>query len=108
MNTSIREIINDWTARLTSDSSLAIAIDATYGLVIQGQEGGAWTLDCKTPASVHEGLRAFDCKVTMSAEDLKAISERRLNPQKAYQEGRIKLEGNIIQALKLNRLFFDE
>jgi hypothetical protein len=104
----INEILKSWTARILGDSKLTIELETTFCLNVEGQDGGIWTLECRGPGAVHAGEKRYDCKITIGSADLVEIAERRLNPQRAWLEGRIRLDGDTLQALKLNRLFYSD
>jgi len=104
---SVEKIISHWKARVLSNPVWAAQFDAVYKITITGQGAGTWLFRCREPVQVQEGGGEAQCAVTMSADDLAAISSGVLNPQAAFLEGRIKVEGDVYLALKLDALFFD-
>lgn len=102
---SPRDVIDFWTARLEGDPGAAAAIDAVYKMVVEGPDGGTWILHCREPAHVREGEGAADCTVTVSSSDFMSLALGQMNPQLAFMRGKLKLGGDLTQALKLHRVF---
>src|SRR5262245_35928621 len=102
----VRSIMKEWSAKILGDQEWSKGFAATFCFVISGTDGGTWTFRCMEPVAAFDSEKPFDCKISLSDADFIAIVERRLNPQQAYLQGQIKLEGDIQQALKLNRIFF--
>eukprot|EP00753_Platysulcus_tardus_P021765 PLAT9113.2.p1 GENE.PLAT9113.2~~PLAT9113.2.p1 ORF type:complete len:770 (+),score=413.61 PLAT9113.2:9-2318(+) len=65
--------------------------------------GGAWVVDLKTgTGSVREGkVDRPDLTFTVADDDFVAMAAGKLNPQKAFMRGKLKLKGNMALAQKL-------
>ena len=98
------ETVNQLKARVLADPEWAAAFGAVFKLVIEGEGGGAWTFQLTPPVSVFEGDGQADCTVTLQASDLIEIVDGELNPQAAFEQGKIRLSGNVSLALKLSEL----
>ncbi len=102
--TSPREIIANWQARLLGDPELAQIMNATYKIILEGVGGGTWLFDLRQPIKIRElsgsenSLKA-QCTITIRADDLVRISEKKLNPQAAYMAHAIRVEGETAMAL---------
>ncbi len=81
-------------------------INAVYRFVIEGQGGGSWTVDLTQPGGkVTAGGTQGDCIITVAAPDFLAIMNGQLNAQMAFMTGKLKVAGDIAQALKLQYIF---
>ncbi len=91
-------------ARLAADPEEAKKIDAIYQFNITGDGGGTWIMDFTKP-EVREGAdEAAQCTLTMSAEDFLGMLNRTLNPVQAFMVGKIKVEGQMALAMKLQQV----
>ncbi|EDV29791.1 uncharacterized protein TRIADDRAFT_19721 [Trichoplax adhaerens] len=74
----------------------------------KGQKVVSWVIDLKsqnpsvTPGSTST---AVDCTLTTSDDDFVALATNKLNAQKAFFNGKLKVSGNIMLAQKLENLF---
>lgn len=100
-----KEIIESWTIRLMAKPAVAQEINASFKFVVTGKDGGTWVVDCRDPVQLDEGERAADCTLELSSEDFLAIADGKLNPQLAFMSGKLRLAGDLSQALKLSRIF---
>jgi putative sterol carrier protein len=67
---------------------------------------GAWTVSVVDGVvSVAEGERDADCTLSASEETLMKIARGEANPTTAYMTGKLKIEGDMGAALKLQKLF---
>ena len=55
--------------------------------------------------SVTEGAGAADCTIRASEETLVKIASGEANPTTAYMTGKLKIDGDMGAALKLQKLF---
>ena len=93
-------------ARLAAKPDLVAKINAIYQFNVSGPEGGAWTVDCTTAGGkVTTGTSpAARCVVTATDKDLLAIVNGKLNPQMAFMAGKLRVQGEIGLAMKLQSL----
>jgi putative sterol carrier protein len=102
------EPIKDWTVdeftqamgeKLTGISGL----DATFKLVLD--EGGVIFIDGKAaPHRVTNDDNPADVTLKMSIKTLNKLRRKEVNPMMAAMMGQIKLEGNAMVAMKLDKL----
>lgn len=100
-----REVITAWTAKILASPELAKEIGGTVNIIVDGSGGGSWLFYCQDKPRVIEGSDAADCKLIISDSDLVGIANGTLNPQMAFAQGKIKLEGDMMLALRLSALF---
>lgn len=92
------------TARILASPQRVAGVGGTFKFVVTGESGGTWLVRCADPVAVTEGDGESDITVTVSAPDFIELANKRLNPQSAYIQGRIKLSGDLMLALKLGEL----
>lgn len=82
------------------------AIDGSFQFVLTGDDGGAFyarVVDGR--AEIEEGrIDDPSVTITMSAADFADMAEGRLNPAGAFMSGKLKMEGDIGLALRLQNL----
>jgi F420-dependent oxidoreductase-like protein len=95
--------------RLADEPQLSQRVNAAFEFHLSGESGGVWLLDLRQPPGVvvNHGADGFrpDCKMHMAAVDFVELIEGRLNPIAAYTRGKLKIEGNMMVATKLQSLF---
>ena len=87
------------------DSTKAAGLTATYRFEIE--DSGNWTVDVddgKVSVSENGGGDA-DCTISTSTETFMKIANREQNPTAAYMSGKLKVKGDMGQAMKLQKLF---
>ena len=88
-----------------SDAELVNKIKGVYQFnVVTAKGTQSWTVDLKTgpTGSVKEAAaEKADCTLTMKEEDLVLLMTGKLDAQKAFMEGKLKLAGNMGLAMKL-------
>ena len=103
------EVFEQLAARIAANPQIAAKTGAVFQFNLSDGEGlgSAWVLDLKQPpGAVREGTdAAADCILTMSEGDFVAMSSGALNPMAALGQRRLKLEGNMMLAMKLQSLF---
>jgi putative sterol carrier protein len=103
MPQSPREFFETLESRV--DASKAAGLTATYRFEIDG--AGTWLVDVDDgKVSVSEGGDGdADCTISASSETFVKIANREQNPTAAYMSGRLKVKGDMGQAMKLQKLF---
>ncbi|MEM1268843.1 MAG: SCP2 sterol-binding domain-containing protein [Bacteroidota bacterium] len=86
----------------------AAGADGIYQLHYTGEDGGDWYLAVENQQlTVSEGTHdAPDVTVTSTADDWLKIANGDLNPMMAMMTGKLKVQGSIPKATKLQALFF--
>jgi hypothetical protein len=93
-------------ARLQAKPDLIGKINAVYQFHIAGAGGGAWSVDCTTPGGAVVAGTAAEarCTVTMADGDFMKLVTGKLNAQMAFMTGKIKIQGDMGLAMKLQQL----
>ena len=82
-------------------------IGGTFLFLIQGQESSSWYLDLKTGEGSVEPSEAnanAEVSLTMKEEDFVSMFSGKLNPTSAFMGGKLKISGNMMLALKLEKI----
>jgi putative sterol carrier protein len=86
------------------DPAKAGGLTATYRFEIDG--AGTWTVDVDDgKVSVSENGAEADTTITTSSETFMKIAKGEQNPTVAYMSGKLKVKGDMGQAMKLQKLF---
>jgi putative sterol carrier protein len=94
-------------ARLQAKPDVVAKINAVYQFNISGDGGGSWAVDCTAPGgAVAPGQSgSARCTVAMTEQDFLNLVNGKLNPQMAFMSGKLKIQGDIGLALKLQQIF---
>ncbi len=102
MPESPREFFETLESRV--DSSKAAGMTASYTFDIDG--AGSWHVDVDDGRiTVTEDGGDADCTISTSAETFMKIANGEQNPTAAYMSGKLKVKGDMGQAMKLQKLF---
>nr|XP_033475201.1 peroxisomal multifunctional enzyme type 2 [Epinephelus lanceolatus] len=93
-------------------SELVKKVNAVFGWEItnDGKTAAQWTIDLKNGSgSLHKGPYSgkADVTFTVSDEDFMEVVQGKLNPQKAFFSGKLKVKGNIMLSQKLEVILKD-
>ena len=70
------------------------------------EDVGQWTVSVDDgTVTVTEGAGEADCTISASEETLVKIARGEANPTTAYMTGKLKIQGDMGAALKLQKLF---
>ncbi len=85
---------------------LAEKINAVYQFNISGPNGGQWQVDCTKPgAAISPGVAsAAKCTVVATDADFLAIVNGKMNAQMAFMSGKLKIQGDMGLAMKLQQI----
>jgi putative sterol carrier protein len=98
-----REFFETLEAR-SGDSSRAAGLNATYLFDISG--AGKWTVRVVNgQVSVQEGEGEADTTISASDETFLKIVNGEQNPTSAFMTGKLKVSGDLGNAMKLQQLF---
>ena len=102
MPTSPREFFESLESRV--DSTKAAGLTARYLFEIDG--AGTWLVDVDDgKVSVSENGGDADTTISASADTFMKIANGEQNPTSAYMSGKLKVKGDMGQAMKLQKLF---
>jgi putative sterol carrier protein len=86
------------------DASKAAGMTASYKFDIDGS--GSWLVDVDDgKVTVTENDGDADCTISTSSETFLKIANGEQNPTAAYMSGKLKVKGDMGQAMKLQKLF---
>jgi putative sterol carrier protein len=99
---SPREFFETLESRI--DPSKAAGMTASYKFDIDGS--GSWLVDVDDgKVTVTEDGGDADCTISTSSETFLKIANGEQNPTAAYMSGKLKVKGDMGQAMKLQKLF---
>jgi putative sterol carrier protein len=99
---TVDEFFSGLSARV--DPGKTAGMNNSYVFAIGG--AGTWTVRVTDGAvTVDEGDTGGDCTISTSAEVFERIVRGEQNPTTAYMSGKLKVDGDIGAALKLQKLF---
>jgi len=108
MAIDIQKLFNEEVpARLAKNPDAAKQIGATYQFVITGEGGGEWFINVKDDPSCKAGNPGnAECTMTLAAEDFQKLMENpQANGMQLFFGGKLKVAGNNMLAMKLQKLF---
>ncbi|HEY6078412.1 MAG TPA: SCP2 sterol-binding domain-containing protein [Polyangiaceae bacterium] len=82
----------------------ASAIGAVFKFILEGDGGGNFIVNLKDTPGVVEGEGTADCTITMTALDFVALTEGKANGQELFFTGKLKVEGDMSLALRLQAM----
>lgn len=101
---SVAEIFKEIPSRFDSDAWGSE--DAVLVFDISGDDGGQWTAHIKDGQLSIEDGAVEDADMTMytASEDMVAMVNGDLNPVSAFMGGKVRVDGNMALAMKLQSL----
>ena len=95
------------TQRVAADPTLVQRVNAVYQFNVAGDDGGTWVVDLKNGAGdVWAGQHDdADCIISMNRDVFLALATGKINPLNAFMQGRIRVQGDIMMATRLQSLF---
>lgn len=94
-----------------SGEELVKKVNAVFGweITTDGQTRRHWTVNLKTGrGSVQRAAAKADVTFTVSDQDFMEVVTGKLNPQKAFFAGKLKVKGNIMLSQKLEAVLKDQ
>lgn len=99
---STREFFETLETRV--DPAKASGVNSTYLFDVTG--AGTWKVDVQdSGVQVTEGADGADVTITVSDGDFERLVDGELNPMTAYMTGKLKVNGDMGAAMKLQKLF---
>lgn len=94
----------DLPAAMERNKADAQAIGAKYQMNVTGS--GEWYIDCTASGpSCVPGSQAADCTITLADEDFQKLYDNPQAGMQLYMGGKLKVGGNPMLAMKLQKLF---
>ncbi|MBX3208636.1 MAG: SCP2 sterol-binding domain-containing protein [Labilithrix sp.] len=106
MAVDIKKLFNDeLPAALAKNAEDAKTIGAKYQMNVTGE--GEWNIDVtSTGPSCTAGTADADCTITIAADDFQKLVENpQANGMQLFFAGKLKVTGNQMLAMKLQKLF---
>lgn len=92
-------------AGLQANVAKAQEVNAVFQFCLTGEDGGDWTVDLKTPEVRTGKDDGADCTVHMETADFLDMVTGKLPGPAAFMQGKLRLDGDIALAMKLQELF---
>src|SRR5262249_40012092 len=109
MAVDIQKLFNDdLPSALQKNADTAKQIGAKYQINVTGADGGEWFVDVSDsgPKLVKGNPGGADCTITISSEDFQKLHENpQANGMQLFFSGKLKVAGNQMLAMKLQKLF---
>lgn len=105
MAVDIKKLFNeDLPAGLAKNTEDAKTIGAKYQINVTGE--GEWNVDVSPSGPFCKpGTGPADCTITVAADDFQKLLENPAAGQQLFFAGKLKVSGNPMLALKLQKLF---
>lgn len=108
MAVDIKQLFNETLpAALAKNAEDARTIGAKFQMNISGDGGGEWNIDVSsTGPSCKPGTGEADCTMAITDEDFQKLVENpQANGMQLFFAGKLKVTGNQMLAMKLQKLF---
>lgn len=90
---------------LLTHAQEAKALGGVYGIKLNGDAGGEWTINLqKETPCVEKGLHEVQCTIVLKDEDFFALLRNPTAATNLFLQGKLKVEGNPMLALKVQKL----
>jgi putative sterol carrier protein len=99
-----KELMDKATTQISENKAKASEIGAVYKFVLDGDGGGTFVMNLKDNPGVIEGDGDAQCTIKMAASDYVDMVEGRANGQQLFFTGKLKIEGDMGLAMKLQKL----
>ena len=108
MAVDIKQLFNETLpAALTKNAEEAKTIGAKFQMNVSGATGGEWNIDVTATGPVCKpGTGDADCTIAITDEDFQKLVENpQANGMQLFFAGKLKVTGNPMLAMKLQKLF---
>jgi putative sterol carrier protein len=102
--TTASEKLKQMGEKIAERKTQAAAIGAIFKFTLEGEGGGKFIVNLKDNPGVTEGDGAAECSISMTAQDFVDLTEGKANGQQLFFTGRLKVEGDMSLALRLQPL----
>ena len=92
--------------KLRGKPDVVAKINAIYQFNISGPSGGQWSVDCTLPGGAISAGASAGAKCTVNATDADFLNivNGKLNAQMAFMSGKLKIQGDMGLAMKLQQI----
>jgi putative sterol carrier protein len=105
--TSVQEVFEKHIpSRFQAKPDVVQKINAVYQFNISGPGGGTWSVDCTQAGGKIQPGAATNAKCTVAATDADFLNivNGKLNAQMAFMSGKLKIQGDMGLAMKLQQI----
>jgi len=102
--TTASEKLSKLGQKIAEKQEQAAAIGAVFKFALDGEGGGDFIVNLKDKPGVTEGDGPAQCTIRMTAQDFVDLTEGKANGQQLFFTGRLKVEGDMSLALRLQSL----
>ncbi|MGE5672609.1 MAG: SCP2 sterol-binding domain-containing protein [Mycobacterium leprae] len=103
---SVKEFLDQMRSQVAANPAKIAGLNARYQFELTGEGGGVYHANFDNgTAEIGESAPANPtCTITMAVTDFEPLMTGKLNPAMAFMNGKLKVHGDISQALKLQML----
>jgi predicted lipid carrier protein YhbT len=98
------DLMNRLAAKVAEKKDVLQGIGAVYKFALEGDGAATFVVDLKNAFSVQEGDGDAECTLRMSVQDALDLFEGRANGQALFFSGKLRIEGDMGLALRLQSL----
>jgi len=99
------EIFEEIAKRAAANPAKLAGVNANFQFELSGEDGGTYHANISGgQAEIGPGPTSANCTIKMSAADFKAMVGGQLNAVQAYMTGKLKIEGDMSLAMKLQAI----
>jgi putative sterol carrier protein len=98
------DLMNRLSAKVSEKKDSLKSIGAIYKFALEGDGGVTFVVDLKNELTVKEGDGPAECTIRMSVPDAADLFEGRANGQALFFTGKLRIEGDMGLALRLQSL----
>lgn len=99
-----RELVEVAKQKIEANQAAAAAVGAVYKFILDGAGGGTWLFKLVDNPTIIEEDGPAPCTIRMSADDYVAMLEGRSDAQQLFFAQKLKVEGDLGLAMKLQSL----
>lgn len=99
-----KEKMNEIAGKIAAHPEQVKSINAIYKFALSGEGGGTWIVNLADSPGVTEGDGDAQCTIKMNATDFVDMFEGRANGQQLFFAGKLRIEGDMGLAMKLQKL----
>ncbi|SDY08452.1 SCP-2 sterol transfer family protein [Evansella caseinilytica] len=102
----INELFEQLTAKMNAEPAYLENLHVAYEFQLEGAEAGTYQLMISENKAVYsrETAQAPKVMLKMNSDDFVKLAAGKWNPTVAYMNGKLKIRGDLSQALKLQTL----
>jgi putative sterol carrier protein len=99
-----KQKMDEFAKKIADNRDTVKQVGAVYKFALSGDGGGTWIMDLADNPGLKEGEGEAQCTIKMSASDFVDMFEGRANGQQLFFAGKLRIEGDMGLAMKLQKL----